>query len=167
MGVGTLPDMLLQLQLKKMNKKNIIAIFIIIWIVWLMKKNKDIETVARTIWGEARGEGNVGMQAVANVIVNRAKQPTRYGIGLAGVCLKPKQFSCWNKDDPNYKKMLDVDDNDNAYKTALKIAAKAVAGTLDDVTGKANHYHSVYVSPSWADPIKKTAQIGSHIFYKL
>ena len=165
MGVGMLPDMLLCN--KKMNRNNILAI-LIIWMLVIMKKNSDIETVARTIWGEARGEGNVGMQAVANVIVNRAKQPTRYGIGLAGVCLKPKQFSCWNKDDPNYQQMLDVDDNDDdAYRTALKIAAKAVAGTLDDVTGKANHYHSVYVSPSWADPSKKTAQIGSHIFYKL
>ena len=32
----------------------------------------EIDTLARTIWGEARGEGSAGMQAVANVVMNRA-----------------------------------------------------------------------------------------------
>lgn len=31
----------------------------------------QVDVVARTIWGEARGEGANGMQAVANVIMNR------------------------------------------------------------------------------------------------
>ena len=32
---------------------------------------EQIDYMARTAWGEARGEGTTGMQAVINVIMNR------------------------------------------------------------------------------------------------
>ena len=32
-----------------------------------------IDVLARTIWGEARGEGTSGMSAVACVVINRVK----------------------------------------------------------------------------------------------
>jgi len=32
-----------------------------------------LDTMARTVWGEARGEGERGMEAIAWVIKNRAK----------------------------------------------------------------------------------------------
>ena len=35
-------------------------------------KALEADVLARTLWGEARGEGEDGMQAVANVICNRA-----------------------------------------------------------------------------------------------
>ena len=38
-----------------------------------------LDTLARTLWGEARGEGRAGMQAVANVIRNRAARPGWWG----------------------------------------------------------------------------------------
>ena len=33
----------------------------------------ETDTLARTLWGEARGEGHYGMEAVASVILNRVK----------------------------------------------------------------------------------------------
>ena len=42
---------------------------------------------------EARGEGRTGLDMVMTVIWNRAGGKTE---NLADVCLKPKQFSCWN-----------------------------------------------------------------------
>ena len=45
----------------------------------------DKITLARTIWGEARGEGYSGMQSVANVIMNR------YAAAQASVA-KAQQF---------------------------------------------------------------------------
>lgn len=33
-----------------------------------------IDTLARTIWGEARGESQTGQEAVANVVVNRVRR---------------------------------------------------------------------------------------------
>ena len=67
---------------------------------------KDRDILARTLWGEARGESLAGQIAVAWTIRNRVndgKAKSWWGEGYAGVCQKPYQFSCWNKNDPNYR----------------------------------------------------------------
>ena len=43
-------------------------------------KNLEIDVLARTLWGEARGEGTAGMQAVASVILNRVKIAKQKGL---------------------------------------------------------------------------------------
>jgi N-acetylmuramoyl-L-alanine amidase len=71
--------------------------------------NPDLDTLAQTIWGEARQEGTKGMIAVGNVIKNRAAANKKmFGQGIKGVALKPKQFSCWNEGDPNREKLKDI-----------------------------------------------------------
>lgn len=126
----------------------------------------DVETLARTLWGEARGEGKEGMAAVASVIMNRVKRGGWFGSSITKVCKKPLQFSCWNEGDPNCEKMLEVTEIDKQYAQALAIAEKAVAGTLPDPTGGATHYHEYKILPKWAKSLKQTTQIGNHIFYK-
>jgi hypothetical protein len=59
----------------------------------------EVRLLAATVWGEARSEGEDGMRAVAHVMVNRIGQ--RFGEDLATVILSPKQFSVWNRGDPN------------------------------------------------------------------
>lgn len=125
-----------------------------------------VDILARTIWGEARGEGAEGMAAVAAVIVNRARRGGWWGNSIRAVCLKPWQFSCWNPTDPNRVKLLTVGTEDAAFRVALEIARQAVAGTLPDPTGGATHYHNATVSPTWAKGAQVSAQIGGHVFYR-
>ena len=112
---------------------------------------EDIDTVARTIWGEARGEPIVGQQAVASVIANRASIAAAwfshhgiphplYGDGhLASACLAHHggvyQFSCWNQDDPNRAKQIAVTEANQAFTECLEIARILAAGHLPDHTG--------------------------------
>ena len=131
-----------------------------------------VDTLARTLWGEARGEGAKGMEAVAQVILNRvkvaeAKNGYWWGRDIISVCQKPYQFSCWNRSDPNYKQLLAVTEKDIHYATAVRIARRAVAGTLKDTTNGATHYHAKSVAPDWAAGQTPSAVIGHHIFYKL
>ncbi|MBQ8671609.1 MAG: cell wall hydrolase [Alphaproteobacteria bacterium] len=119
--------------------------------------------LARTIYGEARGEGIKGMQAVANVIMNRVKAGGWYGASVKDVVLKPYQFSCWNTDDPNRAKIIAATPAQLA--TELNIAKQAIAGTLQDITGGATHYHAKSVMPYWAASMTKTVTIGNHVFY--
>lgn len=132
-----------------------------------------IDTLARTLWGEARGEGPQGMEAVASVILNRVKTAQAkggsywWGNDIISVCQKPYQFSCWNRSDPNYRVLQAVTEKDLHYATALRIARRAVAGVLSDSTGGADHYHAKYVSPDWARGQTPTTTIRNHIFYKL
>jgi len=132
----------------------------------------EIDVMARTLWGEARGQGQLGMQAVANVILNRVKTAQRFngywwGNSIIEVCHKPYQFSCWNKFDPSYKRLLRVSESNIHFMTALRVARRARLGLLDDVTHGADHYHADYVAPDWAKGRKPTAVIGAHRFYKL
>tara|TARA_R110002124_G_scaffold266813_1_gene433803 strand:+ start:11837 stop:12361 length:525 start_codon:yes stop_codon:yes gene_type:complete len=134
----------------------------------------DLDILARTLWGEARGEGYQGMQGVANVIMNRFAQSQastgkrrQFGATVAEVCQKKYQFSAWNVSDPNYSKLLTVTENNADFKTARAIAYKALAGTLSDITGGADHYHTAAVNPNWSRGVQPIAVIQNHQFYKL
>jgi spore germination cell wall hydrolase CwlJ-like protein len=132
----------------------------------------EIDVLARTIFGEARGEPVKGMEAVANVILNRVRiseKKGRYwwGNGIIGVCQKPYQFSCWNKSDPSYQRLINVTESNIHFATALRIARRAVINALRDNTQGATHYHADYVSPYWARGEVPVCSIGRHIFYRL
>lgn len=129
--------------------------------------NSEADTLARTMYGEARGEGAIGMQAVANVVVNRANRGGWYGLTISEVCKKPKQFSCWNKTDPNYKKITSVTLDDPTFATAFQLAMQAVAGTLPDITSGATEYHAKTIKPNWNwEKLVQVANIGNHVFYR-
>jgi hypothetical protein len=129
-----------------------------------------ILTLARTIYGEARGESVRGMEAVAAVVMNRVRRASERGGWWWGstpidVCRKPQQFSCWNETDPNRCKILAVDPEHPVFRICLRIARRAIAGTLKDPTKGATHYHAKDVSPPWARSRKPSAEIGGHKFY--
>ena len=108
-----------------------------------------------TLYHEARGEGVQGMEAVAAVVMNRAKQSKK---SVCSVVYERKQFS-WvfvTKDKSIKGNIRDV----------LAITHKALAGILVDVTDGSTHYHATYVNPKWAKHLKKTVKINNHIFYK-
>tara|TARA_B100000780_G_C21099291_1_gene443547 strand:- start:716 stop:1204 length:489 start_codon:yes stop_codon:yes gene_type:complete len=136
-------------------------------------RDLEIDTLARTLWGEARGEGTEGMEAVACVILNRVKVAQGaggkywWGNNIIQVCQKPYQFSCWNRSDPNFKKLQAVEKTDLNFATALRIARRAVIGALEDTTFGATHYHAAGIEPYWARREKPCAVIGRHIFYHI
>lgn len=132
---------------------------------------EDVETLARTLWGEARGEGTAGMEAVASVILNRSRDK-RWPDSIKDVCTQRYQFSAWNKNDPNRDKLLAVDLNSPSFRSAYAVAARAIAGDIHDDSCGANHYmtDALFNSsrrPSWADENAITARIGNHVFMKL
>lgn len=142
----------------------------------LSERAKDVDTLARTIWGESRNEGYQGMQAVANVCINRFRlraagkgYPSfgQKGASIAQICRAPLQFSCWNSNDPNLPKMQAVTNKDVNFRTALQIAELAVKGSLPDITGGADHYHTTAIKPGWSAGRVPVTIIGSHKFYKI
>lgn len=133
----------------------------------------EIDVLARTLWGEARGEGTAGMSAVAHVVLNRvaiaeARAGYWWGSNIIQVCQKPYQFSAWNRSDPNFRKLQKVEKSDLQFATALRLARRAIQNKLgDDQTKGATHYHAAGIAPYWAENEKPSAVIGGHIFYKL
>jgi N-acetylmuramoyl-L-alanine amidase len=138
--------------------------------------SQDIETLARTLYGEARGEftrtdgGMAALNAVANVVMNRVKRQTWFGQSISQVCLKPYQFSCWNASDPNRPLMLQADPNeDPVFGICLLVAQKVMEGQWPDLTKNSDHYYAVWMdrAPKWAVGHKPTVKIGQHVFYCL
>ncbi len=135
-------------------------------------RQTEIDVFARTLWGEARGEGHIGMVAVACVVLNRVERAEItgkywWGSNIVQICQKPYQFSCWNRSDPNFQKLQNVDESDLHFATALRVARRAIMGALRDVTNDATHYHAQGIKPFWAVDQKPSARIGNHIFYNL
>lgn len=125
----------------------------------------DADTLARTMYGEARNQGAQGLQAVANVVMNRYRDP-RFPKTVSGVCLQANQFSCWNATDPNRTVILAVTASNSIFAQCQSIAAQAIAGTLPDITGGAEYYFNPsVVTPSWAAGMRHTVTIGAHSFY--
>jgi N-acetylmuramoyl-L-alanine amidase len=126
------------------------------------------DILARTIWAEARNQGRIGMEAVASVIMNRARNPGWWGSDVVSCCQRPYQFSCWNPGDLNRAKLLRVTGQDPEFATATAVARDALAGRLADRTHGADSYANLGVcSPDWADPAKMTCQIGDHTFFRI
>lgn len=128
-----------------------------------------VDILARTLWGEARGEGDTGMHAVANIVMNRVKHPKWWGHSVTSVCLMPYQFSCWNDNDPNLPKIRAVTSADKQFMIALRIASTAVAGKLPDITKGATSYKVTSLPwphewGAWRQPL---VVIGAQSFYDL
>lgn len=136
----------------------------------------DIETLARTLYGEARGENRQGKIAVACIVLNRIKRKKMCGwrdingykvATIAATCLKPWQFSCWNKNDPNRKKIINVTLDDKKFAECYEIAQAACDDLLEDITKGATHYYNpkACTQPSWAKGKAPCVVIGHHLFF--
>ena len=154
------------MNLKRRNKWFWRYVCIVFWVFFFMGvcKGADKDIIAMTILGEARGEGKVGMYAVASVInqraINRNKTPK-------AVCLQKWQFSCWNKSDPNRKKLPTLLKTHPMRHYAITLAQNITK--LDrSYTKRADHYINRHSKkPSWLANRKPVIVIGNHAFYKL
>jgi spore germination cell wall hydrolase CwlJ-like protein len=123
-----------------------------------------ITCLARTIYWEAKGEGEAGMSAVAAVVMNRLADP-QFPKTVCAVVTQGKetgacQFSWWCDGRPD-----DVEE-EKPYAQATEIARRALNQQLSDPTDGAVNFHTTAVRPNWVDEFVKTATIGDHVFYR-
>lgn len=129
----------------------------------------EVRLLAATAWGEARSEGEAGMRAVAHVMVNRIGD--RFGENLATVILSPKQFSVWNRGDPNRRAVMNLARDPSSVATdpewivADRVAREVLSGQSIDPTDGALFYHTRAVRPRWARVGEGRQVIGQHVFY--
>ncbi len=133
----------------------------------------DRHDLALTMWGEARGHGELGMICVGNVVLNRvAWDHHATGHGIHGVCRKRKQFSCWNKGDPNRERMrvlpkLSDDHPDwKAWVMATRLAGRLLANAITDNVHGATYYCAKSIVPYWVGDMTELCIKAGHIFYK-
>jgi spore germination cell wall hydrolase CwlJ-like protein len=123
-----------------------------------------VTCLARTIYWEAKGEGDAGMQAVANVVMNRLRHKgfpkTICGVVKQGHEQGACQFSWWCDGQG------DNAEEQKPYTLAKEIARKALNQQLPDRTDGALYYHHQRLAPSWSKEYVRTVEVGAHVFYK-
>ena len=141
------------------------------WVMNPIPKNARSKTeqkcLATAIYFEARGEPEKGQLAVAQVVINRLKNPA-YPNTVCGVVYQNKNmrnacqfsFAC----DGIKDRITDM----GSWRQAEELAHRVL---FDDnwwnaKVGSSTHYHANYVRPRWARTMKKMQKIGHHIFYK-
>lgn len=131
----------------------------------------ELDSAARTIFGEARGEPTAGQMAVAWVIRNRVEQPSWWGKTPDEVCTHPYQFSCWNANDPNSSLLKLMSSHNLRYQWFLGVVKVVFKSQGTDPTGGATHYKVRGTKASWDSEVEQKGiapvSIGKHDFFKI
>jgi len=132
-------------------------------------RDSDDVLLARLIFGEARNCSLEERIAVAYTAINRARDGKKWnGETIKESILKPYQYSCFNKNDPNRKKVLDPESYEpHVFYECLEIARKVLKGEYKDPTNGATHYHTRNIRPRWSRKLERIERPGwRHIFYR-
>lgn len=120
---------------------------------------RALDVLSKTLYYEARGEGERGIRAVASTIYNRAL--IKNGIADANSCVKQalrrKQYSCWNGRDN-----LSAG-RGKSWQVCREVAYEMVIGEFLPTTIHTHYYAHKKVNPYWARDAKKV-KIGRHTF---
>lgn len=120
----------------------------------------DMFCLAKNIYHEARGQGDIGMYAVAQVTVNRLKHG-QWGNTICDVVMSRMQFS-WANDKSIRWKHPTGESWEQSKNMAEEVLTKGLRlKGLDN----ALFFHANYVNPRWASKKYYIATIGDHIFY--
>lgn len=118
----------------------------------------ELYCLAQAVHWEARGEPMQGKNAVAAVILNRARSP-RFPDKICDVVYQPSQFTGLK---PSYKPR-----EGQPWRDSVEAAVLTYIGFLDDPTNGALWYYAhEKVTPWWASHKVASAEIGGHTFMR-
>lgn len=121
--------------------------------------------LTQAIYYEAALEPTEGQEAVAQVILNRVRDPN-YANTVCGVVFEGAERTTGCQFSFTCDGALGQAPVAWAWDRARKVADRALAGYVSARVGTATHYHADYVHPWWAPTLNKLTQIGAHIFYR-
>jgi spore germination cell wall hydrolase CwlJ-like protein len=127
---------------------------------------KEQQCLATGIYFESRGESTKGQAAVAQVILNRVKNPA-YPNTVCGVVYQNDHWRNRCQFSFACDGIKDRITEPYHWRKAQQVATAVSTGEiyLPEV-GSSTHYYADYVSPGWARSMKKMKKIGRHIFFR-
>lgn len=129
-----------------------------------VERQRAVSCLATNVYHEARGESVRGMEAVAQVTLNRTADE-KFPDDVCAVVYQKKsngkcQFS-WYCDGKS-----DAVQDKKSWEVAVSVAERALRGyTVGAIASNAIYYHSTRVRPYWAYKKRLVAVIGRHRFY--
>jgi spore germination cell wall hydrolase CwlJ-like protein len=130
----------------------------------VLEEARATECMTAAIYYEAGFESLAGRRAVAQVVINRLRNPL-FPKSVCGVVFQGSDaggcqftFTCDGA--------LARKPEEDAWASAREIAVAALHGYVMKQVGNATHYHADYVAPYWSPTLLKVAVVGQHIFYR-
>ncbi|WP_292076666.1 MULTISPECIES: cell wall hydrolase [Brevundimonas] len=128
-------------------------------------RRRALRCLTQAVYYEAALEPDNGQAGVAQVVLNRVRDPN-YASTVCGVVFEGAErvtgcqfsFTCDGS--------LGQAPVGWAWERARKVAERALNGAVAQEVGTATHYHADYVHPWWTPTVAKVTQIGAHIFYR-
>jgi len=122
--------------------------------------------LANAIYFESANEPLKGQAAVAQVVLNRVRNPT-FPKTICGVVYQNEGWTNACQFSFACDHIPDIVWSHTKYKIAQEIALAVTAGKiyLPEI-GDSTHYHAAYVRPNWAHTMIRVDRIGLHIFYR-
>ena len=110
--------------------------------------------LALAVYHEARGEPEVGQEAVAEVVINRSQNRDQ---SICQVVYSPHQFS-WSRS-------KGIPEENESWVDSLSLAKKYVNGKQTNHTNGAEYFHTKDIPTNCK--ARNVKQIGNHVFYNL
>ena len=128
-------------------------------------RRRALRCLTQGVYYEAALEPTEGQEAVAQVILNRVRDPN-YANSVCGVVFEGAERTTGCQYSFTCDGALAQAPVGWAWNRAKVVAERALAGHVAARVGTATHYHADYVHPWWAPTLNKLTQIGAHIFYR-
>ncbi|RYD97448.1 MAG: cell wall hydrolase, partial [Sphingomonadales bacterium] len=125
----------------------------------------EIDCLAEAVYYEARSETSNGQIAVAEVVMNRVRDP-RFPKTVCAVVYQGHYRDTGCQFTFTCDGSLRIKPRGPSWDRAKAVAMNVMLGLNKPITNKATHYHTDYVNPYWKAGLVETKVIGTHIFYR-
>jgi hypothetical protein len=125
-----------------------------------------VNCLSEAVYYEAGYEPADGQRAVAQVILNRVRDPN-FPDTVCGVVYQ----GWWRRTGCQFSFVCDGSlvrrpPTEEEWGRARVVAEQALDGHVETAVGAATHYHTDYVKPYWRRSLVEVAAVGTHIFYR-
>ncbi|KQS55479.1 cell wall hydrolase [Brevundimonas sp. Leaf363] len=128
-------------------------------------RRRALRCLTQAVYYEAALEPNEGQEGVAQVVLNRVRDPN-YPNSVCGVVFQGAERITGCQFSFTCDGALGQAPVGWAWDRAKRVAERALSGYVATKVGTATHYHADYVHPWWSPTLAKITQIGAHIFYR-
>lgn len=111
------------------------------------------------------GNDPVGMQAVAQVVLNRVRHPA-FPKTVCGAVFQGAERTTGCQFTFTCDGALNRPITSQVWKLARQVADGALNGFVFRYVGLATHYHTDWVVPYWSPTMDKVAQVHTHLFFR-
>ena len=128
-------------------------------------RKRALRCLTQAVYYEAALEPLEGQEGVAQVVLNRVRDPN-YPSTVCGVVYQGAERTTGCQFSFTCDGALSRAPIAWAWSRAARVAERALAGHVATRVGTATHYHADYVHPWWSPTLAKITQVGAHIFYR-